>query len=102
MTRYLWRLSLLSVVLTVAAVAAEEITAKGIVATTEVGQVNGAVITAREYVEALRRNRFRQLATPEWQQAAWDECVRFKLVQLFARELGKLDDVSEGGLARGV
>jgi hypothetical protein len=69
-----------------------------IAATTEVGRVNDAVVTAREYVEALRRLRFRQQPIPELRLAAWDECVRFKLVQFFARELGRIDDVSDAAL----
>jgi hypothetical protein len=92
------RFLFLSAAMAAAAFAVEEGPETAMVVTTEVGRVNEAVITAREFVEALRRQRFRQQPATEWRQAAWEECVRFKLVQLFARDLGRIDDVSETAL----
>jgi len=84
-----WRLVLLSLLLPAIAWA-EEMTAD-----TEVGRVDAATVTAREYVEALRRVRFRPQPVAEMREAAWEECLRFKFVQIFARELGRLAEASD-------
>lgn len=73
---------------------------EGMAASTHVATVNGDPITAGEFVDSLRRWRFRYEDAAKLRRVALDECVRFKVIQQLAREHGLLADVSDEALRR--
>lgn len=68
--------------------------------TSAVVTVNGDAVTAREFVESLRRLRARYEAPDQLRAVAQAECIRFKVTQQLALEHGLLSDVSDDALRR--
>lgn len=64
----------------------------------EVGKVNGATIVAREFVEAMRRYRHLDVSDVEQRRLAREDCVSFKIIELFACELEMLPKPSDRAL----
>jgi hypothetical protein len=82
----------------VAAAATEPVVSRTVDLNVAVATVNGDAITAREFVEALRRLRTRPEDAATLRRAALDHCVRFKIIQQLARRHGLGDDVSDTAL----
>lgn len=60
--------------------------------------VNGDAVTAREFVEAMRRHRFRTNEAATLREAAREDVVRFKVTLQLARAHGLAADSSDAAL----